>query len=79
MYNNSKVIPENFLARQITETERDGWLNWSLDYFSNHEIIEDPYWEMTLQLDVSDAYKLYQQSLIGGGFFLFWFGILCKP
>lgn len=47
------IIPEKYQPRLITEAEKEGYLNWSLNFFTNPNILQNPYIDLTLQLDVT--------------------------
>jgi chloramphenicol O-acetyltransferase len=65
-------IPAHYQAELLASHHREGWLDWSLDFFTDPEILQVPYIDITLQLDVTNAYTLYQQQLNqDGSFFAF--------
>jgi chloramphenicol O-acetyltransferase len=39
---------------------------WALDYFTNPELVPDPYIDITVQLDISPAVSLWQERLSAG-------------
>lgn len=59
-------IPEQYQPQRIDPQSLDGWLNWSLDFFSA-PVLQNPYLDITLQLDVSEAYAGYQAAQAGAG------------
>ncbi len=58
------VIPLKYEPKLLTEKEKEGYLNWSLDFFTNQDILQIPYVDITLQLEVTTAYQLYKSNPI---------------
>lgn len=59
-------------CRPLTDDEKAGYLAWSLDFFTDSTVEQDPFIDITLQLDITDAYASYQrQSLANLTFFSF--------
>lgn len=59
-------------CRPLTEDERAGYLAWSLDFFTDSTVEQDPFIDITLQLDITNAYTCYKaQALPGLTFFSF--------
>jgi chloramphenicol O-acetyltransferase len=44
----------------LSTDQRAGWFDWSLDFFTDPKLLQIPYVDITLQLDVTDAYQRYQ-------------------
>jgi chloramphenicol O-acetyltransferase len=65
-------IPERYQPELLADHHRAGWLDWSLDFFTDQEVLQNPYVDITLQLEVSNAYALYQkQAVKESSFFAF--------
>ena len=65
-------IPERYQPELLADHHRAGWLDWSLDFFTDQEVLQIPYVDITLQLEVSNAYALYQkQAVKEASFFAF--------
>lgn len=62
-------IPSKYQPRVLDEKTKEGYLNWSLDFFTNVNVIQSPYLNITIQLDVTDAYKIYKQTPVEGATF----------
>ncbi|MGK7902865.1 MAG: CatA-like O-acetyltransferase [Hormoscilla sp.] len=62
-------IPSQYKPRVLDLKTQEGWLNWSLDFFTNPNIIQSPYLHITIQLDVTNAYQSYQKNLVEGATF----------
>ena len=59
-------------CRPLTEAEKAGYLDWSLEFFTDSEVEQDPFIDITLQLDITEAYACYKaQALSGLTFFSF--------
>ncbi|MDO6387316.1 CatA-like O-acetyltransferase [Uliginosibacterium sp. 31-12] len=59
-------------ARPLSSAEREGYLDWALDFFTDETVAQDPFVDITLQLDVTEAHAAYRaQSLAGLSFFSF--------
>lgn len=54
------VIPPKYEPRLLTEKEKEGYLSWSLDFFTNTDLWQNPTLDITIQLEVTQAYELYQ-------------------
>ena len=52
-------IPESYLPEPIDPASLPGWLGWSLPFFSE-PVLQNPHIDLTLQLDVSNAFAQYQ-------------------
>ena len=63
------IIPSQYQPRLLDEKAKEGYLNWSLDFFTNPNVIQVPCVDITIQLDVTDAYKLYQANPAEGATF----------
>lgn len=66
---NSLTALQAFAPRPFTATERAGYLDWSLDFFTDASVTQDPFVDITVQLDVTDAYARYQAAQIEGATF----------
>lgn len=55
-----------YAARPLSADEKRGYLEWSLDFFTDSGVLQDPFVDLTLQLDVTRAYASYRQSEIAG-------------
>jgi chloramphenicol O-acetyltransferase type A len=62
-------IPSKYQPRLLEEAVKEGYLNWSLDFFTDPQTIPVPYVDITIQLDVTNAYKLYQTNCVEGATF----------
>ena len=66
------TLIEHWSARPLTEAESKGYLDWSLDFFTDNSVEQDPFVDITLQLDVTRAYAAYQAARVEGlSFFSF--------
>jgi chloramphenicol O-acetyltransferase type A len=54
------IIPGKYQPRLIDNEVKEGYLNWSLNFFTDPGVIQSPYVDLTIQLDVTDAYKFYK-------------------
>lgn len=63
------LIPAKYESQLLDNKTKEGYLNWSLDFFTNPSILQVPYVDITLQLDITKAYQLYQSNLVDGGTF----------
>lgn len=73
-------IPAQYHPRLFTQAEREGYLDWSLAFFTDQSLLQIPYLDLTVQLDVTQAYQHYQgQSVAGSSFFSFllWHWMQC--
>lgn len=62
-------IPSQYQPRVLDEKDKEGYLNWSLDFFTDVNVIQSPYLHITIQLDVTNAYKFYQKTSVEGATF----------
>ena len=53
------AIPERYLPERIDPASLQGWLGWSLDFFSGR-VLQNPHVELTLQLDVTHAFSQHR-------------------
>jgi chloramphenicol O-acetyltransferase type A len=63
------VLPaplQNWSVRPLAEAEKQGYLAWSLDFFTDPAVEQNPFVDITLQLDVTDAYAAYQAGSLAG-------------
>ncbi|HAC64581.1 MAG TPA: hypothetical protein DCF68_13860 [Cyanothece sp. UBA12306] len=60
LFEKYEVIP-----LRITEI-CDSYQRWSLDYFTNQEVVPVPYIDITIQLDISLACKIWNNQLSSG-------------
>jgi chloramphenicol O-acetyltransferase len=67
--NDIEEIFKKYELEILTEESKEGYLNWSLDFFTNPNILQVPYIDMTIQLEVTQAYKIYQANLREGSTF----------
>jgi chloramphenicol O-acetyltransferase type A len=63
------IIPSQYQPRLLDEETKEGYLNWSLDFFTNSNVLQVPCIDITIQLDVTNAYELYQTNHIQGATF----------
>ena len=54
-------IPASYLPEPINPATLAGWLGWSLPFFSA-PVLQNPHIDLTLQLDVTEAFAHYQRS-----------------
>ncbi|MBL1209658.1 CatA-like O-acetyltransferase [Geminocystis sp. GBBB08] len=54
------IIPEKYQPRLLNEIDKEGYLNWSLDFFTKNDILQNPSIDLTIQLEVTKAYKIYE-------------------
>lgn len=52
-------IPASYLPEPIDPAALPGWLSWSLPFFSE-PVLQNPHVDLTLQLDVSNAFAQYR-------------------
>jgi chloramphenicol O-acetyltransferase len=74
------IIPPQYQPRLLTQGEREGYLDWSLNFFTDPSLFQIPYLDLTLQLDVTHAYQTYQgEKTAGSSFFSFliWHWLQC--
>jgi chloramphenicol O-acetyltransferase type A len=66
------MIPEHFRPELLRSELRKGWREWALDFFTEEDVAQSPYVDITLQLDVTAAYAWYRnQGVEGASFFAF--------
>jgi chloramphenicol O-acetyltransferase type A len=66
------IIPSEYRPKLLDDAAKEGYLSWSLDFFTNPDVIQVPYLDITLQLDVTTAYQQYQATpTTGATFFSF--------
>ncbi|MCH9713304.1 MAG: hypothetical protein K0U63_01970 [Cyanobacteria bacterium] len=63
---------DSYRMRSLTAQEREGWLEWSLDFFTDPHIPQVPYLDITLALDVSWAWHCYDSNRPAGATFFAW-------
>jgi chloramphenicol O-acetyltransferase type A len=51
-------------CRPLAEAEKAGYLAWSLDFFTDCAVEQDPFVDITLQLDITDAYACYKAQAL---------------
>jgi chloramphenicol O-acetyltransferase len=56
------LIPSEYEPKLLEEKEKEGYLGWSLDFFTKTDILQTPCLDITIQLEVTQAYNLYQSS-----------------
>ena len=59
-------IPAKYEPELIDAKSKEGWLNWSLDFFTDPNVWQMPYLDITIQLDVTNAYAAYQDNQVPG-------------
>ncbi len=62
-------IPDKYEPELIDARTKQGWLNWSLDFFCDPNILQVPYLDITIQLDVTEAYAAYKANRVPGSTF----------
>lgn len=55
------ALLRNWGCRPLAEQEKSDYFAWSLDFFTDHRVEQDPYVDLTIQLDVTEAYARYQR------------------
>ncbi|WP_109620976.1 CatA-like O-acetyltransferase [Sediminitomix flava] len=58
-------ILEKYEGKALTENDISSYEKWSLNFFHEPQIVREPYLQMTLQLDVTEALKVYKQKYAG--------------
>jgi chloramphenicol O-acetyltransferase type A len=53
-------------CRPLDDAEKAGYLDWSLDFFTDGAVQQDPFVDVTLQLEISDAYADYTALALPG-------------
>ena len=72
MPNSAIAALHAFAPRPLTADEVAGYLAWSLDFFTDSDVLQDPFVDICLQLDVTDAYANYRATPVEGlSFFSF--------
>ncbi|GAB1392795.1 hypothetical protein MASR1M60_09580 [Rhodocyclaceae bacterium] len=64
-----KLLDTNLEAwgcRPFADNEKTGYLAWSLDFFTDSQAEQDPFLDITLQLDITDAYACYTGQAVSG-------------
>lgn len=65
-------IPHQYQPRLITPELREGYLDWSLDFFTDASLLQIPYIDLTLPLNVTRPYQQYRsQKQAESSFFSF--------
>jgi len=54
-------FPEHYQLRPLPPEMREGWLDWSLDFFTDGNVLQVPYVDMVVQPDVSEAFAEYSR------------------
>ncbi|MFO7630747.1 MAG: CatA-like O-acetyltransferase [Prochlorococcaceae cyanobacterium] len=62
----------SYRLRALTAEERQGWLEWSLDFFTDPHTPQLPYLDITLALDVSRAWQRHDANRKDGASFFAW-------
>jgi chloramphenicol O-acetyltransferase type A len=60
------IIHDKYQPRILEWEAKEGYLNWSLNFFTDSGVIQCPYVDITIQLDVTDAYKSYKLGFTEG-------------
>jgi len=55
-------ILSKYKGRSLKEEELSHYVNWAMDYFHDENHVTDPYLTMTLNLDLTQARKVYENS-----------------
>lgn len=58
------LIPAKYEPQLIDAKTQEGWLKWSLDFFTDPNVLQVPYLDITIQLDVTNAYTAYSARQI---------------
>ena len=70
------LIPSEYEPKLLEEKEKEGYLSWSLDFFTKTDILQTPCLDITIQLEVTQAHNLYQSFQSQESTFLaFYYGI----
>ncbi|MEH1962459.1 MAG: CatA-like O-acetyltransferase [Nostoc sp.] len=56
------IISIKYQPRLLDDKAKEGYLNWSLDFFTDPNAIQVPCIDLTIQLEVTNAYKMYQSN-----------------
>lgn len=51
-------------CRPLADNEKTSYLAWSLDFFTDPQVAQDPFIDITLQLDITDAYACYTERAL---------------
>jgi chloramphenicol O-acetyltransferase type A len=62
-------IPPRFAPSPLSESERQGWLAWSLPFFTDPTHPQNPHLSITLPLDVTAALRRHRAGDPGATFF----------
>jgi chloramphenicol O-acetyltransferase type A len=63
---NMIIPPEQYRPERVDPATLGRWLSWSLGFFSGPEL-QNPYLDVTLQLDITEAYARYSSLRESGG------------
>lgn len=63
------LIPDKYEPELLSPEYKSGYFNWSLDFFTDTNVLQVPYLDITIQLDVTDAYAIYQACKVEGATF----------
>lgn len=63
---------ESYGLRPLTSDERQGWLDWSLDFFSDARTPQSPYLDITLAVDVTQAWHRHDARRQEGSSLFAW-------
>lgn len=63
---------ESYRLRPLTSQERQGWVNWSLDFFGDPRTPQVPYVDLTLMLDVTHAWPSHDACRWVGSSWFSW-------
>ncbi|MCG8474912.1 MAG: CatA-like O-acetyltransferase [Cytophagales bacterium] len=55
-----KELTKKYKGRKLSESELSSYEQWSLQFFHQKEFVQEPMLQMTLQLDITEAYARYQ-------------------
>ena len=59
-------IPTKYEPQLIDAKTKQGWLEWSLDFFTDPNVLQVPCLDITIQLDVTNFYTAYSARKIPG-------------
>lgn len=62
-------IPAKYEPELMDSRSKEGWFEWSLDFFTDPNVLQVPYLDLTIQLDVTEAYAIYQDYKVDGSTF----------
>ncbi len=60
------IPPERYMPERVDPARLGSWLSFSLDFFSGPEL-QNPYLDVTLQLDITEAFSRYTAIKSSGG------------